>query len=110
MLDREIKVWGERWVVRRDTTHDSSILRVNKGYRCSWHRHAAKWNLFCVIAGRVGIKTEEGEMVLTAGETANVAPGVWHEFRAYEDSIIFEEAFVVYNEGDIDRKNAGGKL
>ena len=87
-----------------------SYLELEVGTRCSWHRHQAKYNLFIVLDGLVGIKTQYGETHLSRGETFMVAPGEWHEFRVYEPSKMIEEMFVCYAEDDIEREKIGGKL
>jgi quercetin dioxygenase-like cupin family protein len=97
-------------LVRQDSTHANSYLKLKAGTRCSWHTHQAKYNLFVVLEGRVGIRTEHGEIVLTAGQEFTTKPGEWHEFRVYEDSQMIEEMYVVYDEGDIMRETLGGAL
>lgn len=109
-MERTRKVWGQRWLIHKDSTHATSYLELDKGTRCSWHRHQAKYNLFFVMAGRVGIKTEHGETILEAGQTFIVEPGLWHEFRVYENSKMIEEMYVAYDEGDIERQRLGSKL
>lgn len=109
-MDREQKVWGERWILRRTTSLETSLLLVRAGYRCSWHVHAHKWNLFTVIEGCIGIKTEEGETMLHAGEEFTVEPGVYHEFRAYAETRMVEIMYVEYQEGDIHRGTVGGRF
>ena len=104
------KVWGERWLLRQDSTHAVSYLRLKKNTRCSWHFHVTKYNLFFVIRGKVGIKTEHGEKILTEGQEFTVAPMIWHEFRVYEDSDMIEEMYVQYDESDIERKELGSTL
>lgn len=117
-MKKEQKIWGERWLVYEDSTHSTNILRVLEGYRCSWHRHAVKRNIFVVISGEIGVVVETkdpstletyiDEMRLHIGESFTVAPGLWHEFRAYQNSVVVEEMFVRYDEEDIERKNVGG--
>lgn len=109
-MQRENKLWGERWLLRLDSTHANSFLIVNKGKRCSWHVHQAKSNLFVVITGKIGILTDDGETILGPGEEFSVPPGINHEFRAYEDSTMIEEMFVEYDESDIKRETIGGDL
>ena len=109
-MERTLKVWGERWLVRRDSTHAISFLKLRKNTRCSWHTHQAKYNLFVVLQGKVGIKTEYGEVVLTEGQEFTTSPGEWHEFRVYEDSEMIEEMYVSYCDGDIQRETLGSKL
>lgn len=107
-MKREIKVWGERWRIRADSTHETSYLKVKANHRCSWHKHQEKYNLFVVVRGHIAIVTGEGEILLGPGESAQVRPGVNHEFRAIEDSEMIEEMFVAYDEQDIERFRPGG--
>jgi len=83
---------------------------LKKGYRCSWHSHQTKWNLFVVIEGSVGIVTADGETVLGPGEEFTVGPGEFHEFRIYKDGSMIEEMYVEYDDDDIDRTKLGGEL
>lgn len=109
-MKRTSKIWGERWLLRQDSTHAVSYLKLKKKTRCSWHRHQQKFNLFVVLNGKVGIKTEYGEVILTKGQEFTVEPGMWHEFRVYENSDMIEEMYVEYDEIDIERKDLGSKL
>jgi len=109
-MERIHKVWGERWLIRLDSTHATSFLKLKAQTRCSWHRHQAKYNLFVVLNGKVGIKTEYGEILLGPGQEFTTGPGEWHEFIVYEDSEMIEEMYVQYDEADIERERLGSKL
>lgn len=104
------KIWGQRWLVHQDSTHTTNILHLKEGYCCSWHYHKTKWNLFVVLSGLVGIKTEIGEVFLHAGEEMKIAPGAMHEFRVYENGIMIEIMYVEYDDDDIERKTIGCSL
>jgi len=111
-MDRQNKIWGERWLIRQDSTHAVSFLKLKKGFRCSWHKHQTKYNLFVILFGKVGILTEEltgskSETILMEGQSFITRPGQWHEFRIYEDSGMIEEMYVEYDEGDIERREIG---
>jgi mannose-6-phosphate isomerase-like protein (cupin superfamily) len=107
---KQPKAWGTRWLLRHDSTHETSILWVKAGHRCSWHRHAAKHNLFAVLKGSVDIVTGDGTMRLGEGESGTVRAGVWHEFQAVRDTIMVEEMYVAYDPQDIERSNVGGRI
>lgn len=111
---RELKIWGERWVIRQDSTHAVSYLKVKEGYRCSWHQHSTKYNLFVVLEGRLRLIIEEmGErsvIELQSGESFVIKPGQWHEFQAVKESRVIEEMYVEYDEGDIHREKLGSKI
>jgi len=68
--------------------------------------------LFVVLAGKIGIRTQYGEVILTRGQEFTTYPGdEWkHEFRVYEKAVVIEEMFVSYSESDICRQNVGGLL
>ena len=116
--DPQKTVWGERRVIRSDSSHELSVLTVLPGTRCSWHRHQCKYNLFVVLSGRVDIvaevlvpgsdKVERKTYRLMPGESLIVAPGVWHEFRGYEQTEMVEDMYVLYDADDIDRDVVGG--
>lgn len=112
-MNREIKIWGERWLIRQDSTHAVSYLKVREGYRCSWHSHTSKYNLFAVLKGVIGITIEElGEIRtvnISSGECFTIKPGQYHEFFGIEDSEVIEEMYVEYSEADISREIIGGK-
>ena len=112
-MEREIKIWGERWLIRKDSTHAVSYLEIKDGYRCSWHRHQTKYNLFVVLRGQIQLLVEEmGEHTivnLNAGESFVIKPGQWHEFRGIKGAQVIEEMYVKYCESDIEREKLGSK-
>jgi len=110
-MKREIKIWGERWLIRKDSIHAVSYLEIKPNHRCSWHVHRQKYNKFVVLSGRLVIKTEEGTIELARGESVVVSPGVKHEFRTSVFAAqVVEEMFVAYSENDIIRDNSGGPI
>lgn len=125
-MKRETKCWGERWLLREDSTHATAFLKLKKGHECSWHYHKTKWNLFVVLWGRIQIVTEHPELanknvlrmsndelgrligkVLKEGEEMIIPPGVKHKFMVLEDSGVIEEMYVEYDEEDIVRETEG---
>lgn len=114
-MRREIKIWGERWLIREDSTHAVSFLSIREGYECSWHRHDAKYNLFVVLSGMLTLRVEElgeiRERNICSGEEFTVKPGQWHKFQCIsENTTAIEEMYVEYDESDIIRESKGGKL
>jgi mannose-6-phosphate isomerase-like protein (cupin superfamily) len=112
-MKREAKVWGERWLIRQDSTHAVSYLKIEKGYECSFHRHQEKYNLFVVLSGRIAIIVEQFDhnstVYLTEGQSFTTKPGERHKFVGFENSDVIEEMYVEYREDDIQRENKGGK-
>ena len=109
-MHRTRKVWGERWMLRQDSTHATSYLEIEPWMRCSWHTHREKYNMFIITEGELDILTEDGTVVLVRGDTFVVPPGVKHEFRTRELGCkCVEEMYVDYAESDIQRERIGGK-
>lgn len=104
--------WGERLRTFQWDGGLVTLLFLQPNKRCSWHVHKANWNQFTLITGKVGIKTDRGfETILkNPKDTFTVEPGVWHEFRVYEHSVVEEVAYRMFDENDIDRKELGGDL
>jgi len=109
-MERTQKVWGERWLLREDSTHAISYLELKAKTCCSFHKHQAKFNLFFLIDGHVSIKTEFGETKLHPGQIFTVKPGEPHMFIVHENSKMIEEMYVSYDETDIERFQLGSKL
>jgi len=108
-MERTYKTWGEKWNVFLNDLCEVSILYLKPHQRCSWHRHAAKFNQFFVIRGEVTIKTEWGDAVIQQGQIFTVRPGEWHEFRTGNVNAVLQEImFVRYDPEDIERKELGG--
>ena len=112
-MKRESKVWGQRWLIRQDSTHATSYLMLDRGYECSWHKHQQKYNLFVVLSGCVDIITGQFDgpsvVTLTSGECFTTKPGEMHKFRVIESGAMIEEMYVEYNEDDIQRETEGRK-
>jgi mannose-6-phosphate isomerase-like protein (cupin superfamily) len=114
-MKREQKIWGQRWLIRCDSTHAVSYLELEKNVQCSWHRHETKYNLFVVLEGELILEIEELDNIKTVtlnkGEEFTIKPGQWHLFRCFcENTKVIEEMFVEYNESDIERQNKGNRL
>ena len=112
-MKREAKVWGERWLIRQDSTHAVSYLKIDKGYECSFHSHQEKYNLFVVLSGGIAVIVEQSDhnstVYLTEGQSFTTKPGERHKFVGIDDSEVIEEMYVEYREDDIQRDNSGGK-
>lgn len=103
--------WGERLRTFRTNDLLVTLLFLKAGTRCSWHGHKTAFNQFVVASGKIGVKTDKGyETYLLPKQTFTVEPGVMHEFRVYDDSIVEEIAYVKYDENDIQREKLGGLL
>lgn len=108
------------------------LLEVKNGGYSSIHRHNGKTNLFLLISGAVDVlvfdripewvagredeasTTCEPDRVLQLrdyGDTAQIAPGIWHQFRVLADAVIVEVYFSAFPDpSDIQRATMNGRV
>lgn len=105
------KSWGVKTELFKNDLCEVSILALDKGQRCSWHRHRSKWNQFYVLSGSITIKTEDGETRIGPGQVFTTNPLQWHEFRTPDGKALIQEImYVRYECEDIERLIKGGPI
>ena len=110
-MERTFKTWGTKTNTFQNDLCEISILDLKPNQRCSYHRHATKFNEFYVIRGELFIKTEWGTERVGEGQVFTTRPGEWHEFQTHKTPCLVQEAmFVRYSAEDIERKTLGGPL
>ena len=103
------KIWGENIEIFRSESVSVNILKIKKGYQCSYHHHRFKRNNFYVIEGELKICHEQGETILNKGESFEVRPPNKHQFVAMTDVVAVETVYVKLEDADIIRETEGGK-
>ena len=91
------KGWGfEKWIVNKPA-YCGKLLFIEKGKRCSWHRHELKDEVFYLQSGRLVVKYSHqddlenaSETIMNSGDNFYVWPGLRHQMIALEDSELFE--------------------
>lgn len=113
---RQGKVWGDTQLVFAWNSVEAHVIRINDGGFCSRHSHAAKWNRFVVMRGKLAVRLfyhEHGgsdETLLSPGQVTDIPPNVRHEFEALEDTVAMELYWVPLDPHDIERHGSqGGK-
>ena len=109
----ENKIWGNTTLIFDNSTLSMYMLNIIKGGCCSRHWHKAKWNLFYVISGILGIDIFEGDsniprsIVLESGKSYLIKPGVRHRFKGILETQIIEVNYTQLDPEDIIRENVG---
>ena len=87
------------------------LLRINKGFQCSYHHHKLKRNFFYVLEGELKVKHDMGETVLGKEEFLEVSPPNKHQFVGMTDVLAIEIVYVKLEDAldDIIREESGGK-
>lgn len=121
---KEKKIWGEVTHIFADTQASISVLSIEKGSRCSIHRHKERVNHFIVTSGEVVIHTfGSGDIptphpmysrYLKPGETYTIGTGIWHQFAVIVSGRMIEvywpaDEFAVVHKDDIIRHCEGSK-
>ena len=96
----ELKCWGKVQHVFNSPDVAVSVLKVNKGFRCSVHYHKHRINGFTVVSGKIKIcswlvgETPERPVwstnILRTGDTVNIPIRYPHMFEVIESGIIVE--------------------
>ncbi len=113
----ETKVWGKASHVFCSEACAVSVLEVVKGYRCSWHHHEHRVNMFFVQSGVIDVISYMDDMQpsirarLAAGDCYSVAPMMRHRFEVIESGVVVEVYYPMpVRLDDIVRHDEGGKL
>ena len=108
----EGKVWGTTAEIFRENGCSVHLLNINQGGFCSEHCHQAKRNCFFVLSGTLEVTIYRHGLVdtviLTAGNSTAVDPGLYHKFAAKTRCRALEFYSVILSESDIKRRSHGG--
>lgn len=91
------KGWGfEDWIDNREEYCMKRMFML-KGKRFSWHYHPIKRETFYILSGKLTMwygtdpdREKAEEIVLEAGQSFHIEPGLWHQVCAQEDTVILE--------------------
>lgn len=114
------KIWGETQEIFRSEALSVNVLRIRAGGFCSEHKHEKKSNIFHIVSGAleiavwpdpVEVQPPQAPDLTTAlpGASTAIPAGVWHQFRALEDTIAIEIYETALDGGDIVRRTHGGQ-
>jgi len=108
------KSWGIRTPLLEHDTVRIDHAHIRKGGHCSKHYHETQSNLFYVVYGKLQVDLFRmgdgaGEFycyysrTLELGDSMEVPRGVWHKFRALEETDMIEIYRSPCSESDIQR-------
>ena len=108
------KVWGETALVTRNPALELHRIRFRAGARCSEHLHRFKWNGFLVLSGVMLVRVWQtnglvDETRLEAGDYAEVAPGLVHQFVGVVSGEALELYWAALVWDDIERRTVGSE-
>jgi len=91
------KGWGyEKWIVN-NKKYCGKLLYFVKGKKCSWHYHKIKEETFYIQSGKIALNVGwddnidiSEELILTAGDSYHIKPGLRHQMKALEITEMFE--------------------
>jgi len=111
-MAKQGKIWGETEEIYNNGIVSVHHLKIKKGGYCSEHRHDYKSNRFFVISGNLQIRIWNGDdvddTVIWPGESCEIEPLVYHQFKALTDVECLEIYEVKLVEPDIERRKKGG--
>ncbi len=88
------KVWGFEEIGINTEKYCGKLLHLDKGFRCSIHRHP-KDETFRVLSGMMFLELgEESEnmqtFILNAGDWIRIPYNYWHRFSGIKDTVFNE--------------------
>lgn len=103
------KIWGEElWIVNNEL-YCSKILKLKKGYRCSYHMHKIKDETFYILEGTVFMRHNDiGFYMTNKSDPIRILPGEYHSFAGVTDAKILEISTQHFDE-DSYRKDKSGR-
>jgi mannose-6-phosphate isomerase-like protein (cupin superfamily) len=106
------KVWGRTRTIVENPYVQVHRAEVHNGHKCSMHVHRGRVNGFYVERGLLEIDVRQPSGLvdttrLSAGDYTEVAPGLYHRFRALENTVLFEIYWAPLNADDIEREDQG---
>ena len=106
-------MWGTTAALFVRPNFSLHLLEIKAGGYCSEHRHERKLNHFYVLSGKLEVTVwldggGKDSTVMEAGQGTAVPVGLWHMFRAVEDTICLEIYEAAPVEEDIVRRTTGG--
>ena len=101
------KVWGEeKWVWNQDYCGKKLMLR--RGFRCSFHKHKKKDEVFYLIRGKILIEVGTKKFIMEPEDSIHIKPNVLHRFTGLTNAQIIE--FSSHHEDDDSyREELSGK-
>lgn len=102
------KGWGwEKWVVNKPE-YCGKLLHFEAGKRCSFHKHILKDETFYCHSGEIIVRYGYNEdiekasvVILKAGDSFYVPPGLIHQMIAIQDTDLFEFSTQHFDEDSI---------
>jgi quercetin dioxygenase-like cupin family protein len=89
-MDYHKKVWGHEIWLANTELYCGKILHLKKGYRCSYHYHKKKDEVFYILTGSILLELNGEEYFMSAGSAVRVFPGDKHRFTGITDATILE--------------------
>lgn len=110
--ERQSKGWGEEFWIVNTPLYCGKKLILKEGKKCSIHYHREKDETFYVQSGIVLMNIypkypgPKKRVIMTAGHSIHIRPGLIHRFIGLKDSVIFEFS-TQYFESDTVRLEKG---
>lgn len=112
--ERMKKIWGDTSCIVKHPTFSVHHIKVMPETWCSVHKHTHRVNSFYVLRGRLTVRSwiheTPHDVVLNAGESLDVPPGMFHQFRSDIGAEVLEVYFpILPDDDDITRITEGGR-
>ena len=94
--------WGYYLTVYSAKNFKIKLLYFKAGHSCSMQRHFKRSELWCFLFGR-GLMMSDARYVMKGGNALVVQKNQWHQFTAFDRSLVLEIQTGTCEESDIER-------
>jgi D-lyxose ketol-isomerase len=110
------KLWGTEFWIVNTKKYCLKFLKVNPSFQSSIHAHSKKDETFIGVVGCVRLDFHDpannertGGVVLSPGDSYNIAPKMYHSFQAINESWVMEVS-THHDDEDVTRLQESRKL
>lgn len=109
-MNKQGKLWGFTNKILEINNVSIHRLSIDKDQSCSKHYHMHKYNMFYVESGKLEIIVWQKnpdiieKTILTSNEINLIKPQIYHQFKALENSIVYEIYYAKLEDEDIYRE------
>lgn len=109
------KAWGIEWWLTNTDKYCAKILFLNRGFRCSLHRHDIKQEDFLILEGKVRLEQRDVrgypfDEILLPGDARTIRSRTLHRFSPIGGNAIILEISTQHSDDDVFRIEESGPI
>jgi mannose-6-phosphate isomerase-like protein (cupin superfamily) len=104
------KLWGREIWHHNSEHYCMKTLILKSGYMSSLHMHKIKRETFLIQQGMVSLQVGSRALLMRAGDSFTIRPGIYHRFMSLTATSRVIEASTTHHDEDVYRKEDSRKV